>query len=167
MKKIILYCSAVVILAVIYIISINTVGKNEPAPGYSDPKTRVEISQSPLENRDRDVTEIAKDTQADDGKPLDASDAPSRHEAILLGIHQASIQYEPEQIQNIAPYLVHPEPEVRLAAVDGLIVLGERSAADHLREAAKQMNDPREAVTFLDAADYLELPSFRFNRKQE
>lgn len=67
----------------------------------------------------------------------------------------------------IVTYLRHPDKAVRMAAMDGLIVLGERDAADQIREAAKQLDDPREAVVFLDAADYLELPSFRFEKNRK
>jgi len=104
--------------------------------------------------------------------PSDSSNAgggipemPMSDAEAFQAIHEASIQYEAGQIPVITPYLSHPNQVVRQAAVDGLIVLGERGAAVPLREAAKQLDDPREAVIFLDAADYLELPSFRSRRK--
>lgn len=119
----------------------------------------------PIQSSRQELNLPSNSKPNEDGE-LDEETRNEEKEVILSEIHEASIQYEPSQISVIIPYLAHPEKEVRLAAVDGLIVLGERAAADHLREASMRLEDPREAVIFLDAAELLELPSYRFKREK-
>lgn len=78
----------------------------------------------------------------------------------LDAIQTAATTYAPEGIRDIKPFLLDPDPEIRAAAKDGLVVLGESGGAVALRAAAKQLKDPREAAVYLDTADYLELPSW-------
>ncbi len=78
--------------------------------------------------------------------------------AILGKIEEASVTYDPKGLPLIEPYLLHPDPEVRAAALNGMIVLGEAGASSMLREAAKKAPTPKEAVALTEAADYLELP---------
>lgn len=78
--------------------------------------------------------------------------------AILGKIEEASVTYDPKGLPLIEPYLLHPDPEVRAAALNGMIVLGEAGASPMLREAAKKAPTPKEAVALTEAADYLELP---------
>lgn len=78
---------------------------------------------------------------------------------ILEAIQEASISYEARELPKIQPYLIHPEAEVRAAALNGVLVLGDAAGAPLLRQAASTLKDPREAVKYLEAADYLELPS--------
>ena len=56
-------------------------------------------------------------------------------------------------------FLLHPDPEVRESARNGMIVLGDAQAGPLLREASRHVTDPREAAVLLEAADYVELPS--------
>ncbi len=78
--------------------------------------------------------------------------------AILSRIDEASTRYDPSALPVLQPYLLHEDEEVRTAAVDGIIALGEAGGAPLLRAASAQLKDPREAVAYLDAAEYLELP---------
>jgi hypothetical protein len=78
---------------------------------------------------------------------------------ILESIHEASISYDARELPKIQPHLIHPDPEVRAAALDGVLTLGDAAGAPLLRQAASTLKDPREAVKYLEAADYLELPS--------
>jgi hypothetical protein len=78
---------------------------------------------------------------------------------ILEAIHQASISYDAKELPKIQPHLIHPDAEVRAAALEGVLVLGDAAGAPLLRRAASTLKDPREAVKYLEAADYLELPS--------
>jgi hypothetical protein len=78
---------------------------------------------------------------------------------ILEAIHEASISYDAKDLPKIQPYLIHADPEVRAAALEGMLVLGDAAGAPLLRQAASTLKDPREAVKYLDAAEYLELPS--------
>jgi hypothetical protein len=88
--------------------------------------------------------------------PLPA-DAPV--ERVLAVIEEASISYDPKELPRIQPFLLHPDPEVRAAALNGILVLGDAAGAPLLRAAAKQTAVPQEAVKLLETADYLELPS--------
>lgn len=79
-------------------------------------------------------------------------------DAILTEIETASTSYDAAAVTKIAPFLLHKDPSIRLAAISGMINLGESKGAPILRTAAKDLSDPREASSFLEAADFLELP---------
>jgi hypothetical protein len=81
---------------------------------------------------------------------------------ILGKIEEAAVTYDPKGLPLLEPYLLHPDPEIRAAALNGMIVLGEAGAAPMLRDAAKKAPTPKEAVALTEAADYLELPSGSF-----
>lgn len=80
-------------------------------------------------------------------------------QTILETIQTASISYDPVELPRIQPFLSHPDPEVRAAALNGIVALGHAAGAALLREAAKRAATPHEAVELLSKADYLELPS--------
>ncbi len=84
-------------------------------------------------------------------------DAPV--EAVLESIHEASISYDAKELPRIQPFLLHPEKEVRAAAIQGIIVLGDAAGGPLLRSASRQTANPKEALEMLEAADYVELPS--------
>lgn len=86
--------------------------------------------------------------------------SPEEREAAMDRIQEAVVTYSPEAVKSIAPLLLDPDPELRASARDGLINLGERDAIGPLRLAAKKLDDPTEAKACLDAADFLELPSW-------
>lgn len=88
-------------------------------------------------------------------KTVDALTA--RAEAYVL-IDEASVTYDERAVAAIAPHLANADLEIRKLALDGLLRAGEVTAASVLRIAATKLADPREAATFLDAADFLELP---------
>lgn len=84
------------------------------------------------------------------------------HQEALEQMHEASITYDKAQLKVIQPYLTHPDAELRSAAINAMVVLGDASAGPLLREAAKNAPSPREAVAMEEAADYVELPSADF-----
>ncbi|HRJ07586.1 MAG TPA: HEAT repeat domain-containing protein [Prosthecobacter sp.] len=86
--------------------------------------------------------------------PMDAA-----NEVILQEIEQASITYDAKDLPRIRPFLSHPDPEIREAAINGMIVLGDAAAAPMLREASQIAPTPQEAVRMQEVAAYLELPS--------
>jgi hypothetical protein len=157
---------AAAIVIIIAVVLVVFKGDTSAEAGDSGVITPTKSNHSnPNQSRRKELDSPSNSKPDVNGKP-DKEPLNAEIEIILAAIHEASIQYEPSQIPVIIPYLAHTEKEVRLAAVDGLIVLGERAAADHLREASKRLEDPREAVIFLDAADFLELPSYRFKREK-
>jgi hypothetical protein len=106
-------------------------------------------------------------TQAPDAAPspsptlLSDEEKAENHRAMLDQIHDASVTYDPQQLPVIAEFLLHAHPEIREAALNGMIVLGDSAAAPLLRDAAKLAPTPKEAVALEEAAAYLELPSAR------
>ena len=98
--------------------------------------------------------------------PVASASAPLKTGAAALSfIDDASTAYDVKSIPLIAPYLDDPDPEIRKAAIDGFLRLGERDAAPLLREAAKRRESSKEIMALLQAAEYLELPSFTDVRK--
>jgi len=103
-------------------------------------------------------------TQPTNGNPTASSvnpaalEAPSR-EVILEKIHDAAVAYHPDSVPLIEPFLLHGDPEVRKAAIDGMIMLGERSAVPVMRAAASKAPTPEDTIALLQAAAYIELPS--------
>lgn len=82
--------------------------------------------------------------------------------AILTTIEEASVTYDSKALPLIEPFLLHADPRVRLAAMNGMIVLGEAAAGPLLRKAAGTAASPKEAVALAEAADFVELPSGTF-----
>lgn len=95
-----------------------------------------------------------------------ASQAPSTKEEIFAAIEDAASSYSAEELPKIQPYLLHPDPEVRAAAVQGMINLGDASAAPLLRTAAQLAPSSQEAEGMKKAADYVELPSASLRKRK-
>ena len=54
--------------------------------------------------------------------------------------------------------MTHREPEVRKAAKDALVQLGDTNAIPGLEQALGLVEDPREKLAMMEAIDYLKLP---------
>lgn len=125
--------------------------KNSSRPSNADstsPVGKQEVSRKP--------------PTSDTGNPDDTK------EVILEKIHNTSVTYDPKELPKIVPYLNHDDPEVRRAAIDGMIVLGDSSAGNYLRAASKTARTPHEAVALEEAANYIELPpskNFKLRKK--
>jgi len=81
--------------------------------------------------------------------------------ALLDALHEAASTYSPEGIPLIEPSLYSSDRQIREAAADAMVVLGETEGAKVLRKAAAKARDPREAVALIERAEYLELPPGR------
>ncbi len=79
-------------------------------------------------------------------------------EVAIDQMHDAAVTYDKAQLPVIQPYLVDPDPELRAAAADCMIILGDASAGPMLREAAKKVDSAQEAKDLEKKADYVELP---------
>jgi hypothetical protein len=66
----------------------------------------------------------------------------AERQTILETIHLASISYDAVELPRIQPFLSHLDPEVRAAALNGIVVLGHSAGAPLLREAAKRAGTP-------------------------
>jgi hypothetical protein len=113
---------------------------SQPAKG--DPRESV-ATPKPVE------PEIAKESKLTDEERI----------GIFNEIEQASVTYDAKALPSIEPYLLHPDPEVRQAAMNGMVVLGDAAAGPLLRKAAEKAPTPKEAVALTEAADYIELPA--------
>lgn len=85
--------------------------------------------------------------------------AATTSEQILTVIADAAVSYSAEELPKIQPYLLHPDPEVRAAALQGMITVGDPAAAPMLRAASQLAISPQEAAALREAAAYVELPS--------
>lgn len=94
-----------------------------------------------------------------------ASCAPT--DKILEEIQDAAVSYNPSELPKIEPYLLHPDREIRQAAMNGMITLGDAAAGPLLRKAAALAPTPHEAVALIEAADYVELPPAKFRRRSK
>jgi hypothetical protein len=92
--------------------------------------------------------------------PTAPADAPADEEFTRIAdeIEEAYTTYSPEALPKLAPYLTHPDPELRALAREAVVQVGHAEGAVLLRRAARSLRDPREAVALLEAADFLELP---------
>jgi len=81
--------------------------------------------------------------------------------AQLDNLQEAAITYSPAAIPLIEPSLYSSDREIREAAADAMVALGETAGAAVLRKAAAKARDPREAAALLERAEYLELPPGR------
>jgi len=101
-----------------------------------------------------------------------ASPNSSNSVAILEQLRAAEIAKELDQIRELLadgavnPHatglllakVVHREPEVRKAAKDALVQLGDTNAIPGLEQAVGLVEEPREKLALLEAIDYLKLP---------
>lgn len=76
----------------------------------------------------------------------------------MVSIHEAAITYDSASLPTIAQYLTSPDAEVRNAAIDGIMLLGDAAGAPLLRQAALSTGNQLEAAELRAKADYLELP---------
>ena len=133
---------------------------SSPKPGklQTDRKSK---RQSDVHERNSQVAEINSDQVKD---PLTLA---AEKEAAIEIMQDASTSYDPKELPVIRPYLESPDPEIRDAAVDAMIVLGDASAGPMIRDAAKKVSSPEERKKMEKAADYVELPSASFKEISE
>ena len=66
---------------------------------------------------------------------------------------------DPDSLSNILADLTNPEKEIREAAIEAAKQFGSSDAVPALKKAAANTDDIKEKIAFLDAADFLSLPS--------
>ncbi len=90
--------------------------------------------------------------------PTSSDTAETSKNGILEDIQEAASTYNPAQLPQIEPFLSHSDPEIRQAAREGVVLLGDTAGAKMLREAASRATDPTEIQQLREMADYLDLP---------
>jgi len=88
-------------------------------------------------------------------------------DAAIEKMHDAAVTYDPAELPVIRPHLENPDPELRAAAVEAMIILGDSSAGPMLREAALKLTAPEEILKMQQAADYIELPPANLKKISE
>jgi hypothetical protein len=119
-----------------------------PASPSQEPAKRLQTSAKPVERESR--TRVATKTATD----------PERLATACAEIEAAAVRYEPSAVKDIRPWLLDTDPQIRQAARDGLVMLGESDAIPFLRDAASRLDDPAEVASFHEAADLLSLPAW-------
>jgi hypothetical protein len=66
---------------------------------------------------------------------------------------------DPATMNKVLDRLTHSDPEIRKEALSTAVNMGNQSAIPRLKEAMDQLEDPREKVAFMDAIDFLQLPT--------
>lgn len=89
---------------------------------------------------------------------------PPKEVALNLLVEYSS-SYDSRLLPKIEPYLYHRDKELREAAVNAIISLGDASGGSLLRKAAEIAEDPEEVKALIEWAKYVELPSGRLGRK--
>ena len=102
---------------------------------------------------------VAREPSARTTATKDASN-PERVVTARAVIESAALRYEPSAVKDIRPWLLDTDPQIRQAARDGLVMLGETDAIPFLRDAASRLTDPTEIASFHEAADLLSLPAW-------
>lgn len=154
-------------------------GSSEPANPVADPvpagqNSEAETAGSSFAFDDSQEIDSAPSPQIarkpDERASATLQDPPSKageaklaaqekaQEKAFDNIENAVITYSPEAVNSIVPMLSSADPEIRDAAIEGLVQLGEKRGADALRRAARTAKTPQEKARMLKAADFIELP---------
>lgn len=102
--------------------------------------------------------ELGTRTEASALVAAGSSTSATPQEQVLEAIQAAAVTYDPGSLPLIDPYLYHPDPVVRAAAVDGVVILGNKAGSSILRNAASKSGNASEVAHLLEMAAYLELP---------
>ncbi|HVJ47047.1 MAG TPA: HEAT repeat domain-containing protein [Luteolibacter sp.] len=134
-------------------------GGGSESPGKTKEKSGAPVSHE----RPRPQTHegAAKKEPGTEKVPEDAAVVAKRAEekkATLEAINDAATTYEAAQLPFINKYLYDRDPEVRKAAMEAMLVLGDAGAGKYLREAAQSAATEAERDALVKAADYSELP---------
>ena len=154
-KTVVLGCLLLLAAAVIFLIS----SSKEPAENLSasaPPKKEIRPTPNMVTPK---ILMSDRDFNAMNQTPEQKEALEKNRKAALEIMDDAATSYDAAELPKIQPYLVNPDPQLREAAMNAMIVLGDASAGAMMREAAKSMSSPEEAVKLLKSADYVELPS--------
>ena len=103
---------------------------------------------------------VRSSSSATDTSAKARSADPEHREAARTTIDAAVVTYSPEGVKSIRPYLLDADPEIRAAARDGMVQLGESDAIPYLRDAASKLEDAQEIASLQEAAELLSLPAW-------
>lgn len=160
-KRTVLLIAAALILVVLAIFwPSRKPAEQTSAPTTTNPATSSTPSPAPSGNSGT-ATPAAGDsntTPAPSGTARPAVAPEDIDPVIREKIETAVVTYSPEALPVFKDLLASADREVRAAAVDGLLRLGENGGAALLREAAGRITNEKEIEEMEAAAEYLELP---------
>lgn len=91
---------------------------------------------------------------------------PAGHgEAVMEAIQTATATHDARMIPLLARYLESDSADVRAAALQGLIELGDRAAIPYLKTAAQETKIPEEKIELTKAIEFLSLPTVQEHRE--
>ncbi len=143
MKKLYVLCGLALWVAIVVFSPTKKSGENEAVPAVHRSSKVLRSGQ--------EVVSREKAAPAVD---------PVRRDDAQAAIDAAVVTYEPSGVKAILPFLLDPDPQIRQAARDGMVQLGESDAIPLLRDAASKLDDPQEVASLQDAADLLSLPAW-------
>jgi HEAT repeat protein len=157
--------AAALIVSVLIILGLDTGEVSPPAASTSDivvaETIYAELPSAPVTFVEASTTAPAEvPPTLQEALLADTTRNEVAKEVVLEAIEDASTTYSPEGFVVLSPLLAHPDREIREAAIEGIVQLGESSGAQVLRAAAKKARDPRDAEEMLEAAKFLDLPPF-------
>lgn len=144
-----------------------------PKPSFPTPSTTA--SSSPDTAARTTVTGPSTPLAAGDAAPAPATspardetppppgEASTGREQTLEAIQELAVTYDAASVPALARFLSNADAEIRAAARDGLIQLGERAAIPYLEEAARHAT-AEEANALREAAEFLALPTWTERR---
>jgi hypothetical protein len=118
-----------------------------PEPAQSKPATNDVAQVTPHE------ASVVASTPEEDRATAKQNDLDAISNALIQG------DGDPNSLLALESRLDNQDPEVRKAAVEAAIHLGNTNIIPRLLVVMQQLQDPREKVAFLDAVEYLQLPS--------
>ena len=150
-----------VIIALVAYLAFRPASKTEP------PQTRLEddraasvppsVAKKPREVPVETNSTRIKRTHVDTSVNTNANREETDQEIEALA--EAASKDDATSFQLIITSLRAERPEIRKAALEAAIQLGNRDAIPILKELAAKTEDAREKVEILDAIEFLELPS--------
>jgi len=135
-----------------------TVAVSNPSPTpLPEPSPSARSATKPLPRAHRQLPATAK------RPPFVPPPPQTSKEIVLHTLGEAATTYEATSLPVIEPHLYSPDPEIRGAALNAVVILGDKAGAPLLRKAALSATNSAEAAELMDQAAYLELPPARLH----
>jgi hypothetical protein len=83
----------------------------------------------------------------------------------LAEIEKLMEERDGKLVSTLLSKMENPSKEIRQAALDGIMLIDDSTAASELRKIAKTMSDSEESAAIIHSADFLELPPAKLNFK--
>lgn len=144
----------------------HTTDKNsaEPAGHLSGAAASHERPRPPV---DVPTEKQVRGSEAAHEDPAAKAKRDAERQVVLDSLNEAATTYEAAQLPFLNRHLYDKDPEIRKAAKDAMLVLGDAGAGKLLREAARTASTEQERQELLKAADYSELPPLDISQLRE